>query len=234
MNRELNINGNAVVVQVEVNTRAKKTVSIEIRSRNRIKVKVPEGRDLDLDLLLEKYKSQIEKNYQSYLSIIPIYDNGSLLFNGKPRTIRTLLGAQNHITLDEEIITVEHQQDSDPNRVLRKWETEQTKAMIQDSTEKYPQLKTPLRVTVTDTKRWGYTRKGGVIVFNWQLSALPKELAEYVIVHELIHLEYPNHLNGFYTDLTKIIPDYKERIEQIKQYSSIKNSINLNYIGVNK
>ena len=117
-----------------------------------------------------------------------------------------------------ETITVEHQQDSDPNRLLKKWVTEQTKSLVQETIEKHPQLKTPLRLTVTDTKRWGYTRKGGVIVFNWQLSALPKELAVYIIVHELVHLEYPNHLNGFYNKLAQIIPDYNERIDTIKQY----------------
>jgi len=117
-----------------------------------------------------------------------------------------------------ETITVEHQQDSDPNRLLKKWVTEQTKSLVQETIEKHPQLKTPLRLTVTDTKRWGYTRKGGVIVFNWQLSEFPKELAVYIIVHELVHLEYPNHLNGFYNKLAQIIPDYNERIDTIKQY----------------
>ena len=222
MNRELVINGNTMQVQVEVNTRARKTVTIEIKSKNRIQVKVPKGRDVDINLLLEKYKPQIEKKYRSYLSLIHIHENGSILFNGKPRSIQMRQSTINTVILCEDSILIKHKQDSDPNRLLKNWVTEQTKDLIQDTLMKHPQLKKPLRVTVTDTRRWGYTRKGGVIVFCWQLSTLPEKLAEYVIVHELIHLEYPNHLNGFYSKLTKIIPDYKEKIEQIKQYSPIE------------
>ena len=227
MYRGLVINGNAVQVHVEVNPRAKKTVSIEIKSKNKIMVKVPKGRDVDVDLLLEKYMPQIEKKYQGYISLKPVSDNGLILFYGEPRSIQIVQGTDNKVTLDENSIRIEHRQDSDPSRLLKRWVTEQTKNLISETIEKHPQLEKPFRFTVTDTRRWGYTRKGGVIVFNWQLSTLPKKLAEYVIIHELIHLKYPNHLNGFYNELTKIIPNYKERIEQIKQYLPIEKGHNL-------
>lgn len=221
MSREISINGNKVQVWVEVNQRAHKTVSIEIRSKDRIKIKVPKGREVDIDRLLEKYQPQIMKKYEVFQSLKPVYENGSILFNGKPRSIKTIQGEVNQVILDEDIITIEHRRDFDPSRLLKQWTTEQTENLLKETTQKYPQLLAPSRVTVTETTRWGYTRKNGVIILNWQLSTLPKELAEYVIIHEFVHLEHQDHSNGFYGKLTALIPDYKQRIEEIKQFTPI-------------
>jgi len=50
---------------------------------------------------------------------------------------------------------------------------------------------------VKDTNRWGYCSKEGDLVFNWELIALPKDLAQYVILHELAHLSVFNHSGKF-------------------------------------
>ncbi|MBA7641957.1 hypothetical protein ES703_49643 [subsurface metagenome] len=75
---------------------------------------------------------------------------------------------------------------------------------------------------ITDTKRWGYTRKDGEVVFNWQLSALPPEIGEYVVVHELVHLVYMNHKRSFHSKMVSLIPDYK-----------VKEKILHNFIAIN-
>jgi len=227
MSREMVIDGNTVKVLVEANPRAMRTVTIEIKSRNRIKVKIPKGKDVDVDLLLKKYRSQIEKKYQSFITLKPMAGRGSVLFQGKPRNIHIVEAINNKVSLEKNTIEVAHKLGSDPDRLLKRWITEQTRNLISETMEKHPRLRKPLRFSVMDTGRWGYARKGGVIVFNWQLSTLQMELAEYVILHELLHLEYPNHSDGFYTELAKIMPNYKEIVEQIKHYSPISKSHSL-------
>jgi len=38
-----------------------------------------------------------------------------------------------------------------------------------------------------------------VLFFNWRLLQLPVRLADYVIVHELVHLQEPHHGSEFWS-----------------------------------
>ncbi len=40
---------------------------------------------------------------------------------------------------------------------------------------------------------------------------------DYVVVHELAHILQPNHSPAFYGEIAKILPDYRERIKELKQ-----------------
>ncbi|WP_068471487.1 M48 family metallopeptidase [Candidatus Protochlamydia phocaeensis] len=41
--------------------------------------------------------------------------------------------------------------------------------------------------------KWGSISTKGRMILNAELLELPKELGEYVIVHELVHILAPNH-----------------------------------------
>jgi len=47
----------------------------------------------------------------------------------------------------------------------------------------------------------------------------PEEVIEYVVVHELLHLEEPNHSTKFWYRLREILPDYKQRRKWLKENS---------------
>lgn len=59
--------------------------------------------------------------------------------------------------------------------------------------------------------RWGSCSTTGTLSFNWRLIELPEELVDYVIVHELCHVEYMNHSPDFWSLVGKHLPDYKQR-----------------------
>ena len=106
----------------------------------------------------------------------------------------------------------------------KKWMTAKTKDLINKTLERYSDqvFITPTRISVTDTNRWGYVRKNGSIIYNWQLSALPPGLAEFIIMHEIVHLSYLNHQRGFHNMMVGIIPDYKQREKELKKYLAIE------------
>ncbi|MBS4785520.1 MAG: M48 family metallopeptidase [Clostridiales bacterium] len=52
----------------------------------------------------------------------------------------------------------------------------------------------------------------GQITFSTRLVHLPREAAEYVVVHELAHLIVPNHSAAFYQAVAEALPDYRRRL----------------------
>lgn len=70
----------------------------------------------------------------------------------------------------------------------------------------------PTEVRVRDLGyRWGSCGKGGRVYFHWKTMLLPRPIAEYVVVHELVHLHEPHHTPAFWARLERAMPDYDRR-----------------------
>ena len=79
--------------------------------------------------------------------------------------------------------------------------------------EKYG-VKKPTLVIRTMKSRWGSCIVDkNTIILNFELIKAPKYCIDYVILHELIHFKYPNHDSNFYSFLTTLMPDWKQRKE---------------------
>ena len=57
-----------------------------------------------------------------------------------------------------------------------------------------------------------------LIKLNIQLMRLPEELIDYIILHELAHIEEKNHQRGFYELLFKLCPDAGILRKKMKKY----------------
>lgn len=65
----------------------------------------------------------------------------------------------------------------------------------------------PQRVVVRGQRsRWGSCSPSGTISLNWRLVQAPDSVRDYVILHELMHLEQPNHSRRFWTLVTRACP----------------------------
>jgi predicted metal-dependent hydrolase len=67
----------------------------------------------------------------------------------------------------------------------------------------------------TMSKRWGSCTLNGKIFLNPLLISAPKDCIDYVIIHELCHLRFPNHSTSFYSLLTRIMPDWIDRKDRL-------------------
>ncbi len=64
--------------------------------------------------------------------------------------------------------------------------------------------------------RWGSMSTSGKMSLNTQLVKKDVELIDYVIVHELCHLEHMNHGKGFYKLMDKMLPGWKVLRKELK------------------
>lgn len=70
----------------------------------------------------------------------------------------------------------------------------------------------PTGLRVTDLgHRWGSCGTRRDLALHWRVALLPRRMAEYVLVHELVHLEHHHHRTAFWERLEVLLPDYAER-----------------------
>lgn len=68
--------------------------------------------------------------------------------------------------------------------------------------------------------RWGSCSKAGGVNFNWKLAMLPPRIVEYLIVHELTHLDIPIHSAEFWKRVEVTYPEYRQAESWLREHGS--------------
>ncbi len=66
-----------------------------------------------------------------------------------------------------------------------------------------------IRITSAKT-RWGSCSTNNNLNFTYKLVLCPKNVVDYIIIHELSHTIIKNHSKKFYMLIKKIMPEYKQ------------------------
>jgi hypothetical protein len=78
------------------------------------------------------------------------------------------------------------------------------------------------RVLVREPRnRWGSCDAKGTVRLNWRVIQAPMRLVDYVVAHELVHLQHPDHTSGFWATLGWVMPDYDARKDGLKKLGPI-------------
>ena len=58
-------------------------------------------------------------------------------------------------------------------------------------------------------RKWGCCNSRGELRFNWLLILAPEPIIDYVVIHELCHLQEMNHSPAFWDLVRQFYPEYK-------------------------
>jgi hypothetical protein len=64
--------------------------------------------------------------------------------------------------------------------------------------------------------RWGSCSSSGSLSFNARLLFCSPEACHYVLIHELVHLEHPNHSPRFWQRVAELCPGYRQHVRELK------------------
>ena len=67
--------------------------------------------------------------------------------------------------------------------------------------------------------RWGSCSARRTLSFSWKLIQCPPDTVDYVVVHELAHLEEMNHSPAFWRRVASVLPDYAARRARLRAFA---------------
>ena len=75
------------------------------------------------------------------------------------------------------------------------------------------------RVSIRNQRsRWGSCSRTGAIALNFRLVQMPPAVADYVLIHELMHLQQQNHGPRFWRLVEHACPDYREAERWLRRH----------------
>jgi predicted metal-dependent hydrolase len=77
------------------------------------------------------------------------------------------------------------------------------------------------KLTIRGQKtRWASCSAGGAMSFNWRLLLAPEPVLDYVVEHEVCHLEVMDHSPRFWRLLESRVPDWRTHSAWLRRYGS--------------
>lgn len=209
----------------------RKTLAIHVHPDLRVSVDVPRGTHLDKvrDKVIKRgsWIRKAWREFELYLPKQPVrkYINGeSHRYLGRQYRLKAKKGKADSVKCYRGYFQVTCKQKPTSlkiKKLLDSWYQEKANLILIKRYElccnKIKQLEIkPAPLTIRELKtRWGSCTKSGRIILNQELIKAPTECIDYVIMHELCHLQEHNHGPKFWKLLRKVLPDYKVRKERL-------------------
>lgn len=191
-----------------------------------ITVVIPNGYDFEPSKFLRENASWVKskkEKYEAYLDRIPerqFEEGASFPYLNEQHTIKIERGRRPEVKGDNLVLpqhlveqtSVKQQLETLYRRKARDLITEKVRAYLPKVNGDYEKLYIRNQKT-----RWGSCSSKGNLNFNWRLVMGPEQVVEYVVVHELVHLEEKNHTEQFWRKVRKLMPDYVKSRHWLQQ-----------------
>lgn len=170
----------------------------------------PRAREISIERFLRQQIDWITMKYRTLPQKAALADGNSIPFRGTDCTLRYIHHNKRttDIRLDNGSIVIATSRD-DPSANLKRWMIAQARDFALPLADiKAGKIgKTVTRMDFRDTaSRWGSCSSDGRIMLCWRLVMAPDYVFDYVIGHEVAHLEYMDHGKKFW-DLCYALTD---------------------------
>ena len=196
----------------------RKTISLSVNEGN-IVVSAPNfiQEEYIKKILLTK-KKWIEKKIKEQecysKKILRVYQDDEILFYfGKKYKLLSILSNKESIQLKEDKFCVFYKRkNSNLKKIIETWYKREIKNYININLNKLAknmEIKFKSVKIVYFKRRLGSCSINGELLFNWKLIMIPKDIINYIIIHELCHLRHFNHSKEFWFLVSNYAPKYK-------------------------
>lgn len=214
-------------VKIDKLIRAKrKTFSIEITHDSKLIVRTPENVSIEqikevVDKKKKWIRSKKEFSKKKYSKLTPkeIINGEGFLYLGNLYKLHIIdiedvpLVFDNKFYLSKNMVNQAEQ-------VFIDWYKKQARIKIKERIEWFSKL-TGMKynkINITNAKkRWGSCSSKRNLNFSWRLIMAPIRVIDYVVAHELVHLEEKNHSKKFWDKVKVMMPDYEKQRRWLKE-----------------
>jgi predicted metal-dependent hydrolase len=209
----------------------RKTAAIHVTPKG-VQVRIPVGVDHEWarDFLASKknWVSNKLSQQQGHIQRVPKIELGSqILFLGTWRTLRYQPSTRGVLQIESGEIVFLARKEPTPSQMIAtltayfKWQAKEH--MVQKTSQVVLQIHQQdqfQQVAFRRTKsKWGHCTSTGKIQYNWLIMGAPLRVIEYLICHEVCHLQELNHSRQFWNLVRSVCPDYKVQQQWLKDNS---------------
>lgn len=217
---------------IEFNLKRKNVKNINLNVRPDMTVVISANKNVPLQFILDFVKEKapwIIKNLQHFKKTQPevihrekeFVSGESFRYLGKQYRLKVEESNEEYIKCIRGFIFLYVKDKNDEQRkqkLFNKWIRNRANIVFNESLNKmYPLIEkyriSKPKINIRQMKaRWGTCIiDSNKIILNFDLIKAPKYCIDYVVLHELIHFKYRNHDDEFYSFLTALMPDWKQR-----------------------
>jgi predicted metal-dependent hydrolase len=167
------------------------------------------------------------KNYQQRAPERQFIEGELQLFMGEHYPLHIIHEQQRqrlHVQIDQQKLVIMAPADVTSlqiRRALTRWYKRQAEQLLTTRVQVLAERTglSPTEVKIKSYKaRWGSCNLRGEIQLNWQLVQATQAINDYVIIHELCHLQQHNHSKAFWDLVERFDPNYREHRSWLKNH----------------
>lgn len=204
---------------VTIVRRSVRHARLRVREDTSVQLIVPiDFQQGEIDRIVQKKAAWIEQHQRFFrkrsANARAVSERGILLFNQVFNFVQVSELGQK-VVVDEAALQIRSGRNlscqADLSRWYRRFAREHLAARIRELSAEHQLPYNRIFIRSQRTK-WGTCSTKGNVSLNWQLVLAPKNVCDYVVLHELMHTKVLNHSQRFWVVLRAIFPRCDEAI----------------------
>lgn len=216
--------------KIEIHKKKVKNVTLKVKRDGTIHLTVPEAATDDyIERVIDNKQDWIESQLKHFNENYEkpkekeMVSGESFRYLGKSYRLKIVQSNKEYVRLYRGYIEIHVKNKNNTAKkqeLLKKWYQEKAKKKFAELVHEYEQIVKEevnnIRVITMQT-RWGSCNvESGNINLNLELIKKPRYCIEYVILHELAHLKYPNHSKQFWDYMSVHMPNWEWRKNKLE------------------